>query len=65
MSDDDPADHARRAEDKIRRLMVFHAKLLAQVRAQHEALQVMQRQLEDVMASVKITRVNWPGAKGE
>jgi peptidoglycan hydrolase CwlO-like protein len=55
-------DRARRAEDKIRRVMSFHEKLLVQVRHQHEALEAMQRQLEDVLATVQATRAAWPGA---
>lgn len=55
-------EQARRAEDKIRRLILFHEKILAQVRNQHEALEAMQRQLDDVLATVKATRASWPEA---
>ncbi len=58
-------EQARRAEDKIRRLISFHERLLAQVRAQHEALDAMQRQLDDVLRMVEATRASWPGSGRE
>jgi hypothetical protein len=58
MAPEDP--QRRRAEDKIEQIVAFHAKLVAQIRAQHEALAVMERQLKEALDIVRANRAKWP-----
>ena len=69
--DDDPARAAivepalRAAGYDVVTVVDTATEMLAQVRAQHEALDAMQRQLDDVLRTVEATRASWPGSGRE